>query len=236
MCRSIFVLFLLSLSMACHHEPSQQIDVREPPRHPAVHFLVLQDVSSSISGKVPRLDPEELGPVLDYAEQHGGTVGFISFGVGSSLSVRAVFDRPDVVRDDVHVNVFLRQAPPDPAERARIEDEYRAHSAAERERFLSDVAALLEESAGATNLVSGLTRAETFFSEVDDDRLRCLLVVSDFADTTRVDTFELRLDPGVRVLVVSDGIRDFGILQAQAGSFETFESVSAAIHAVVPRG
>jgi hypothetical protein len=231
----IAVLFFVLL-VGCGAVPDEQPAARVRSTHPPLHFLALVDVSKSVAGLIPRLQPEEeLTPLLDYAQEYGGTVGVISFGVQSRPSVRAVFHPPLRAADDAHVNVFLRQPKPDPQQLAQDIEAYRAYCVAERERFLAGVAELLEESADATNLVSGMVRAEAYFSEVDGDVVRVLLVISDFIDTTSTDTFELQLDPGVRVLAVSDGIRDFGILQSQIARFETFESISAAISAAVPR-
>jgi hypothetical protein len=233
--RRIFAVLSLLLVVGCHGEPSPQPQVRATTPSPAIHFLVVHDVSSSIDGRVPRLDPRELLPVLEYAEAHGGTVGVISFGTRSRPSVRAVFDPPVAKKNDPHVNVFLREPDPDPQELARIEDEYRAYCTAERERFLSDVTTLLEESASATNLVSGLERAEAYFSESTKASARILLLISDFEDTTGTTSFDLNLDPGVRVFAVCKDIRSFGILQNQAANLETFESTSAAIRAAIPK-
>lgn len=192
---------------------------------------MLQDISTSIQGRVARLDPDELQPLLDYAEAHGGTVAFGTFGVLARPLVRAVFDAPLQPRSQ-RVNVFLRTRQ-STEEQDGLQQDYLSRSAAERERFLEQVGLLLQEAANSTNLVAALERAQVYFAEAKPGSATALLVVSDLQDTTGADSFDLALDPAVRLLIVTHS-RDLGILQAQTDRVEMFESDSAALRAALP--
>ena len=193
------------------------------------------NVTAIYHGGVHQLAPSVYHPHLATIKRRAGPSASISIGTEDPPSVSGDLVPPVAKKNDPHVNVFLREPDPDPQELARIEDEYRAYCTAERERFLSDVTTLLEESASATNLVSGLERAEAYFSESTKASARILLLISDFEDTTGTTSFDLNLDPGVRVFAVCKDIRSFGILQNQAANLETFESTSAAIRAAIPK-
>lgn len=207
-------VFFLCLVLVCGCGMStDDVAAREPP----LHLVVLQDVSGSIDGVVPRLRPEELVPALDYARSHGGVVAFGSFGGSCRPLVRASFPVP--VAEERRVNVFVRQR----ALPAQVDD-----GAEAREGFLASVADLLEERASQTNLAAALARAEVFFSEAPEGARRALVLISDLEDTSGASS--VRLAPGVRVLVVTDSADSLGLLAAHADRVALFESILPALH------
>jgi len=192
-----------------------------------LHVLVLQDVSRSVDGLVPRLNQPDLEPVLDTIQERGGTVAFGSFGRVAHPFVRVVFTPPTTGKKSQ--NVFLRR----PVEEEQVRHEYLAQALEQREAFLAKVDQLLEESASHTNLVAALSRAEVFFSETPRGAHKALVIVSDLVDTSGATSFELSLDPAVRLFLVSHSNREFGLLQDQTDRFQVFESVPAALRAVL---
>jgi hypothetical protein len=223
--RFLVVLFLFLLGCGPPSEP-----VSAPL--PRLHLLVLLDVSQSVAGRVDRLVPEDLHSVLDYSERHSGIIAFGSFGAVSRPFVRVVFDAVPGEQAQP-VNVFMREQ--QLADQSELESERLAslsRRAEARERFLAAVSELLLEQAAATNLVAALERAEVFFSEAPPDAAATLVLISDLQDTTGVTSFELTLDPRVRLLLVTHSVRDFGILERQ--QFECFENVRSALSAVIP--
>lgn len=220
---AVVVALLLATVLGC--APPGRVS---PPSSP-LHALVLQDVSTSIDDRLPRITSAEFAPLIDRAAVVGGTVAFGTFGVVCGPLVRVRFPGPAMASVG-RENVFLRRPV------AILEDE--ASSGADRlredrARFLEAVEVLLVARARQTNLVAALLRAELFFAEAPVAAAPVLVLISDLQDTTGAASFELGLDPRVRLLAVLPNARDFGLLQAQAGRFAVFESVGAALEAAI---
>ena len=222
---------------------SAQSGATRSPARP-IRLLLIQDLTGSIlDERMPRVTPDDFRPVLQFAEENGGDIGFVAVSDHPHPLIRVRFIPPESSQSSKPTSRNLYLAIKEQSENARQDAEhqhelqkYLQESRAQAEAFIAQISPLLKAApASSTDLISALNISAIFFNEIHPfhDPYQILVAATDGIETKhRPSSYHFSIPASTQILIANT-TADIGILNPQSNRIKLAASPQSALQAAL---